>query len=90
MCIVLEACLAAYRCIKGEPAIEEYYEIYAEAEEYSNKISEVVMQSPAALQSLSLGRVVVVKSQLVSSLLQYVSFTDKYNADFIFLTTLTF
>ncbi|KAG7949566.1 hypothetical protein I3843_13G069100 [Carya illinoinensis] len=50
-------------CIKGEPAIEEYYEMYSEAEEYSKKISDEVMQSPVAQQYLTPGRVVVVKSQ---------------------------
>ncbi|XP_059428943.1 DExH-box ATP-dependent RNA helicase DExH11 isoform X2 [Corylus avellana] len=50
-------------CIKGEPAIEEYYEMYSKAEQYSNRISEAIMQTPAAQQFLTLGRVVVVKSQ---------------------------
>ncbi|XP_010541438.1 PREDICTED: DExH-box ATP-dependent RNA helicase DExH11 isoform X2 [Tarenaya hassleriana] len=50
-------------CIKGEPAIEEYYEMYSEAEEYNSKISEAVMQSPHAQQFLNPGRVVVVKSE---------------------------
>ncbi|KAM3692097.1 hypothetical protein ACB098_08G061000 [Castanea mollissima] len=49
-------------CIKGEPAIEEYYEMYSDAEKYGSAISEQVMQSPAAQQFLSPGRVVVVKS----------------------------
>ncbi|KAM7256254.1 hypothetical protein ACFE04_011995 [Oxalis oulophora] len=49
-------------CIKGEPAIEEYYEMYAEAEKYSNSVLEAVMQSPVAQQFLTPGRVVVVKS----------------------------
>ncbi|KAL2486377.1 ATP-dependent RNA helicase SKI2 [Abeliophyllum distichum] len=49
-------------CIKGEPAIEEYYDLYSEAERYSNQIAEAVMQSPASQQYLTPGRVVVVKS----------------------------
>nr|GLL30960.1 DExH-box ATP-dependent RNA helicase DExH11 isoform X2 [Ipomoea trifida] len=50
-------------CIKGEPAIEEYFEMYSEAEMYSKQISESVMQSPVAQQYLIAGRVVVVRSQ---------------------------
>ncbi|XP_071723078.1 DExH-box ATP-dependent RNA helicase DExH11-like [Rutidosis leptorrhynchoides] len=50
-------------CIKGEPAIEEYYEMYAESEKYSNRVLEAVMQSPVAQQFLTPGRVVVVKSE---------------------------
>ncbi|GKV33028.1 hypothetical protein SLEP1_g41582 [Rubroshorea leprosula] len=50
-------------CIKGEPTIEEYYEMYAEYEKYGDQISEAVMQSPATQQFLSPGRVIVVKSQ---------------------------
>ncbi|XP_052185794.1 DExH-box ATP-dependent RNA helicase DExH11 isoform X2 [Diospyros lotus] len=50
-------------CIKGEPAIEEYYEIYSEAEKYSNQISEAIVQSPSSQQFLMPGRVMVVKSQ---------------------------
>ncbi|KAG6607294.1 DExH-box ATP-dependent RNA helicase DExH11, partial [Cucurbita argyrosperma subsp. sororia] len=50
-------------CIKGEPAIEEYYDLYAEAEKNSNQVSEAVMQSSAIQQFLTPGRVVVVKSQ---------------------------
>lgn len=52
-------------CIKGEPTIEEYYDMYTEAEQHSNQILETVMQSSAAQQFLTLGRVVVVKSQSV-------------------------
>ncbi|XAR60693.1 RNA helicase [Bertholletia excelsa] len=48
-------------CIKGEPAIEEYYEMYLEAEDYSNKISEAVM--PSSQRFLGPGRVIIVKSQ---------------------------
>lgn len=69
VCIMLEVCFFACRCIKGEPAIEEYYEMYSEAEEYSKKISDEVMQSPVAQQYLTPGRVVVVKSQSVSTYL---------------------
>lgn len=50
-------------CIKGEPAIEEYYEMYSEAETYNTKIVEAVMQSPGSQHYLSPGRVVVVKSE---------------------------
>ncbi|XP_018632814.1 DExH-box ATP-dependent RNA helicase DExH11 isoform X2 [Nicotiana tomentosiformis] len=50
-------------CIKGEPAIEDYYDMYSEAEKYSHQIAEAVMQSPASQQYLSPGRAVVVKSQ---------------------------
>lgn len=67
LCKGFEACLFPCRCIKGEPAIEEYYEMYSEAEQYSDRISEAIMQTPAAQQFLTLGRVVVVKSQSVSS-----------------------
>ncbi|KAL8159337.1 hypothetical protein V2J09_000874 [Rumex salicifolius] len=49
-------------CIKGEPAIEEYFSMYTEAEKYLDKINEVVLQSNAAQQFLSSGRIVVVKS----------------------------
>ncbi|KAB2038364.1 hypothetical protein ES319_D03G140100v1 [Gossypium barbadense] len=50
-------------CIKGEPAIEEYYEMRAEAEAHSEQISKAVMQTSAAQKFLTPGRVVVVKSQ---------------------------
>ncbi|XP_024161355.1 DExH-box ATP-dependent RNA helicase DExH11 isoform X1 [Rosa chinensis] len=50
-------------CIKGEPAIEEYYDIYLEAETHETEILEAVMQSPVAQQFLTPGRVVVMKSQ---------------------------
>lgn len=53
----------AIDCIKGEPSIEEYYEMYTEAERYLNQITEGVMQSHVAQQFLVPGRVVVVKSQ---------------------------
>ncbi|XP_071934825.1 DExH-box ATP-dependent RNA helicase DExH11 isoform X2 [Coffea arabica] len=50
-------------CIKGEPAIEEYYEMSSEADTHSTKIVEAVMQSPGSQHYLSPGRVVVVKSE---------------------------
>lgn len=56
----------AFRCIKGEPAIEEYYEMYLEAERHNNEILGAVMQSSTAQHFLTPGRVVVVKSQSVS------------------------
>lgn len=59
--------LSLLSCIKGEPAIEEYYEMHTEAERLCNEIADSVVQSPAATQFLSPGRVVVVKSQSVSS-----------------------
>ncbi|PIN04704.1 Cytoplasmic exosomal RNA helicase SKI2, DEAD-box superfamily [Handroanthus impetiginosus] len=51
-------------CIKGEPAIEDYYEMYSEAESYSKMITEAIMLSQVSQQYLTPGRVVVVKSQL--------------------------
>ena len=57
--------LCACRCIKGEPAIEDYYEMYMEANECNSKMSEAVMQSPNAQQHLVPGRVVVMKSETV-------------------------
>ncbi|KAL0389105.1 UNVERIFIED_CONTAM: DExH-box ATP-dependent RNA helicase DExH11 [Sesamum calycinum] len=51
-------------CIKGEPEIEDYYEMHSEAERYSNKITEAIMHSPVSQQYLTPGRVVVVKAQL--------------------------
>lgn len=50
-------------CIKGEPAIEEYFEMYSEAEIYRSQIVEAVMQCPGSQQWLNPGRVVVVKSE---------------------------
>ncbi|XP_024988719.1 DExH-box ATP-dependent RNA helicase DExH11 isoform X1 [Cynara cardunculus var. scolymus] len=50
-------------CIKGEPAIEDYYGWYLEAEMYSNQITETIMQSSVCQPFLMPGRVVVVKSQ---------------------------
>ncbi|XP_060175054.1 DExH-box ATP-dependent RNA helicase DExH11 isoform X2 [Lycium barbarum] len=52
-------------CIKGEPAIEDYFDMYSEAERYSQQIAEAVMQSQACQQYLTPGRAVVVKSQSV-------------------------
>ncbi|KOM52505.1 hypothetical protein LR48_Vigan09g116400 [Vigna angularis] len=53
----------AIECIKGEPTIEEYYDLYSEAETYNNQISEAILQSPNAQQFLNRGRVVIVKSE---------------------------
>ncbi|CAK7331344.1 unnamed protein product [Dovyalis caffra] len=52
----------AVECLKGEPTIEEYYDLYLEAEKYGNHISEVVMQSPRVRAFLTPGRVIIVKS----------------------------
>lgn len=49
-------------CIKGEPDIENYFEMASQAETYRDLVSEAVMQSHSAQQFLSPGRVVVVKS----------------------------
>ncbi|XP_020086203.1 DExH-box ATP-dependent RNA helicase DExH11 isoform X3 [Ananas comosus] len=51
-------------CIKGEPSIEEYYDMALKAETYREDISEAVMQSSYAQQFLSPGRVVIIKSQV--------------------------
>ncbi|KAJ4849927.1 Antiviral helicase ski2 [Turnera subulata] len=53
-------------CIKGEPSIEEYYDMLLEAEKYSNQVSEALMQSSVSHQFLTIGRVVVVKSETQS------------------------
>ncbi|KAJ3685614.1 hypothetical protein LUZ61_014778 [Rhynchospora tenuis] len=53
----------AIECIKGEPAIEEYYDMAVQAETYREAIAEALMQSPSAQQLLSPGRIVIVKSQ---------------------------
>ncbi|CAJ1960297.1 unnamed protein product [Sphenostylis stenocarpa] len=53
----------AIECIKGEATIEEYYDLYSEAETYNNQISEAILQSPSAQQFLNTGRVVIVKSE---------------------------
>lgn len=52
-------------CIKGEPAIEEYYEMATESEKHMDHIQEAVMQTNAAQKYLTPGRVVVVRSQSV-------------------------
>ncbi|TQD93972.1 hypothetical protein C1H46_020397 [Malus baccata] len=49
-------------CVKCETAIEEYYDMYSEAAQYSKEILEAVMQSPIAKQFLTTGRVVVMGS----------------------------
>nr|XP_043623499.1 DExH-box ATP-dependent RNA helicase DExH11 [Erigeron canadensis] len=69
-------------CIKGDPAIEEYYELYLEAERYSNHITEAVLQSSVSQPFLLPGRVVVVKSQsgqdhLLGVILKAPSFNNK-------------
>ncbi|WOL15539.1 DExH-box ATP-dependent RNA helicase DExH11 [Canna indica] len=50
-------------CIKGEPAIEEYYEMALEAETHRQPILEAILQTHSAQRFLLPGRVVVVKSQ---------------------------
>ncbi|XP_025811051.1 DExH-box ATP-dependent RNA helicase DExH11 isoform X3 [Panicum hallii] len=50
-------------CIKGEPSIEEYYEMSLEAEAHRECITEAIMQSSSAQQFLMPGRLVVVKSE---------------------------
>ncbi|XP_058099554.1 DExH-box ATP-dependent RNA helicase DExH11 isoform X2 [Magnolia sinica] len=52
-------------CIKGEPAIEEYYEMAIKAEECGDHVLEKIMQSSIARKNLLPGRVVVVKSHAV-------------------------
>ncbi|XP_010256687.1 PREDICTED: DExH-box ATP-dependent RNA helicase DExH11 [Nelumbo nucifera] len=49
-------------CIKGEPAIEEYYEMLTEADKHRDRVLDTVMQS--AQQFLLPGRVVVIKSEI--------------------------
>ncbi|KAF3333981.1 helicase SKI2W isoform X1 [Carex littledalei] len=56
--------LKPIECIKGDPAIEEYYDMAVQAETYREAVAEAIMQSPSAQQLLSPGRVVIVKSQL--------------------------
>ena len=51
----------------GEPAIEEYFEWYLEAEMHGNKITETLVLSQVSQSFLQPGRIVVVKSQSVSS-----------------------
>nr|CAB3448922.1 unnamed protein product [Digitaria exilis] len=52
-------------CIKGEPAIEEYYEMALQAEAHRELITEAIMQLPSTQQFLTPGRLVVVKSESV-------------------------
>ncbi|KAJ6345236.1 hypothetical protein OIU78_007996 [Salix suchowensis] len=47
---------------KGEPTIEEYYDLFLEAEKYGNEVAETVMQSRHAQTFLTPGRVVIVRS----------------------------
>jgi len=49
-------------CIKGEPSIEEYYEVALEAEKHRESITQAIMQLPNSQQFLTPGRLVVVKS----------------------------
>jgi hypothetical protein len=65
--VVYKHAVFLFRCIKGEPTIEEYYDLYVEAEVYNNQISEAILLSPNAQQFLNTGRVVVIKSESVSS-----------------------
>jgi len=62
---------SSFRCIKGEPTIEEYYDLYMEAETYNNQISEAILLSPNVTPFLNTGRVVVVKSESVSSFIHF-------------------
>lgn len=55
----------AIDCIRGEPTIEEYYEMAIEVEKLGDHIQETVMQLRAAQQALTAGRVVVVHTPLV-------------------------
>ncbi|CAL5060163.1 unnamed protein product [Urochloa decumbens] len=50
-------------CIKGEPSIEEYYEMVLEAEAHREHIAEATMQLSTSQQFLMPGRLVVVKSE---------------------------
>lgn len=50
-------------CIKGEPSIEEYYDMFLEAEKLREYITEAIMQLPASQQFLGPGRLVVVESK---------------------------
>ncbi|KAJ7561237.1 hypothetical protein O6H91_03G020200 [Diphasiastrum complanatum] len=49
-------------CIFGEPTIEEYYELARESEQLGKEIQDTIMQSRAAQQSLTPGRIVIVHS----------------------------
>lgn len=50
-------------CIKGEPSIEEYYEMALEAETHRESVTEAIMQLHTSQQFLTPGRLVVVKSK---------------------------
>lgn len=50
-------------CIKGEPSIEEYYEMALEAKEHRESITEAIMKLSSSQQFLIPGRLVVVKSE---------------------------
>ena len=52
-------------CILGEPTIEEYYEDALNAEVLGAEIHHTVMQSKAAQQLLTPGRVVVINNPFV-------------------------
>lgn len=69
-----------FRCIKGEPTIEEYYDLYSEAETYNSQISEAILQSPSAQQFLNRGRVVIVKSESVSFYIHILCFAGVGNS----------
>lgn len=55
----------AIDCIRGEPTIEEYYEMAVEVEKLGDHIQETIMQLRATQQALTTGRVVVVRTDLV-------------------------
>lgn len=50
-------------CIKGEPSVEEYYEMALEAETHRESVTEAIMQLHTSQQFLTPGRLVVVKSK---------------------------
>lgn len=54
-------------CILGEPTIEEYYEVALQAEKIGDEIQDTVMQSRAAQQLLTPGRVVVICTPMTSA-----------------------
>ena len=60
-------------CIKGEPSIEEYYEMALEAKEHRESITEAIMKLSSSQQFLIPGRLVVVKSESVC--LHHLSFS---------------
>lgn len=53
-------------CIKGEPSIEEYYEMALEAEAHRESTTEAIMQLSSSQQFLMPERLVVVKYESVS------------------------